>query len=392
MEISEKIKLICSKEGQDFIEKNQNENIQKLYLKYHKNVSVTILIDQLQVRKKIAKKLAQWHSLPDIIFPVNVSSEQSSSQFTAKLKASLISGNSLTDLTGGMGVDAYYLSNSFDQIYYYEKQTDLHDISIHNFSILKANNIQCFNNNSTEAIDNIKDESYVYIDPARRDKDNGKLISLSQCEPNVLALVERLLQKNCTVLIKTSPMLDIHLAMKELKFVNTVWIISHRNDCKEVVYTLNKEAAKTVEIKTFNILANQNVETFNFLNNRVQAKIASSLGEFIYEPNASIQKSGGSNALCENYSVEKLHPNTNLFTSDFLVPNFPGKRFSVLQVVKAYEKSLKKKNFNVISRNYPDKASIIEAKLKLRPAKDDYLIACQTSFNNYKFILAQLVP
>ena len=49
---------------------------------------------------------------------------------------------------------------------------------------------------------------------------------------------------------------------------------------------------------------------------------------YLYEPNASILKAGAFKSICARFGVYKLHPNTHIYTSHHLVPNFPGRSFS----------------------------------------------------------------
>jgi hypothetical protein len=58
-----------------------------------------------QVKPNQSKdKLPPWFATKNIIYPSKISIEQTSSQKTAEYKASLVSGESLIDLTGGFGV------------------------------------------------------------------------------------------------------------------------------------------------------------------------------------------------------------------------------------------------------------------------------------------------
>lgn len=385
------IDLILSKEGQDFIQQNSSEDTNKLYLKHSKNSNIKLLIDQIFIRKKVAKKLAEWSKNYQLIFNKGVSHEQASSQATAKLKSQLIKGRQLLDITGGMGVDHYYMSKSFEASVYAEKQEALFLISRHNLSALKSDNISFEFGDGINVISKYNPDC-IYIDPARRGGHNEKLVSLADCEPNVLDHLEKWTRNGRTTLIKTSPMLDIKKASEELMHVYEIWVISHKNECKEVVYALKGEGESNPLIKTYNILANGDLEEFHFrFGTTANCQIADELGSFIYEPNASLQKSRGGDHVAKSLGLEKLHPDTSLYTSRTKVENFPGKSFKVINQLKPYDSSLKKLRLNVISRNYPDKANLIQQKLRLKPSQNEYLIACKSSFNNYIFLLTQQI-
>lgn len=374
----------------DFVQNHITDDPIKLLLKYAKDAEKKLLIEQIASRQKVRKKLPSWYSNYDLVFLPGLSLEQSSSEDTGSLKASLLLGSHLLDITGGMGVDTYFLSQNFEKSTYVEKNQELFITANHNLSSL-SKRIETINGDGAEMLKK-SSADMVYIDPFRRDSANNKMVSLTDCEPNVLALKPWLTENNRTSCIKASPMIDIHTTISDLQDVCEVWVISSRNECKEVIFKVQKTGNSDVKVKTYNITPN-GTETFNFeLSQITNTKV--SLSEpltFLYEPNASVLKSGGQNLLSTKLDVSKLHPNSNFFTSGELINSFPGKTFKINQILAPFDKSLKKGRFNVISRNFPKKASEIEKKLKLLSDKENYLIATKTNENKYIFITATLL-
>jgi 16S rRNA G966 N2-methylase RsmD len=387
--IEDLIQLCSTADSKQFIQDHRNFNVDKLFFKYSNSANKRLLIEQIALRKKLNKKLPEWTNHNGVIFSIGVSTEQASSEATAKLKSSLLNGRSLMDITGGMGVDSYYLSKGFNQVQYVEQQEVLASLTKHNLSVLGANNITTFNGDGLSLLKE-SDVDYVYVDPARRDPNNNKLVSFEQCEPNVIKNLDILCKDNRHCIIKASPMLDISLALKELKHAIEVWIISYRNECKELVFVLNKGTSSPFRTRCFNIHTNDVISEFSFdANNSHSVSLANQFQNYLYEPNASVMKAHAGDALAAQHGLQKLHSQTNLYTKDEISPNYPGKVFKVINVFSPYPKSLKKRKLNVISRNFPDKANRIEQRLRLKPSDKDYLIACKTSFNQFVFIEAQ---
>lgn len=81
---------------------------------------------------------------------------------------------------------------------------------------------------------------WIFIDPARRDGHGGKTIAISECEPDVSALENLLLEKASHVLVKLSPMLDLTLALHDLKHVQAAHVVSVNNECKELLLVLER--------------------------------------------------------------------------------------------------------------------------------------------------------
>ncbi len=390
MTITELVDLIHTSKAQAFLKDNLNDDPLQLILKNGAIAWKKEMASQIAWRQKLAKKLPEWTAHPKVLFPAGVSTEQSSSEATAKLKSRLLNGKKLLDITGGMGVDTYYLSQNFEQALYVEQKKELAVLAAHNFNTLGNTSIEIKQGNGIHFIAD-SEADMIYADPARRDLKNRKLTLLDSYEPDLLPHLDILIQNDRTTLIKTSPMLDINQACKQLKHVSEVWVISHKNECKEVIYMLTS-ISKVPLLKTFNILANGEVDEFTIEPaSGTQAQLSDKTDTYIFEPNSSILKAQGTDALAQHYQIHKLHPNSNLLTNNQPIPAFPGKTFAKQDVLKPYHPSLQKGRFNIISRNYPDNAQKIGNVLKIKPSDTNYLLATQTLSGSYVFITAELL-
>ena len=202
------IEVLKQSEVQLFIIENENADPFELSLKYKNlfGLPTQVVADQIAARKKAKTKLPEWYNTEGIIYPPLLSMEQCSSEITAKYKAQILSGKSLIDLTGGTGVDTFYLSKVFETVVYVERNETLCSIAKHNFQTLGAENIQIVNSSAENFINTYKNKvDAIYIDPARRDHSNQKVFLWSDCEPDILSLQESLLQKAPQLLIKASP-------------------------------------------------------------------------------------------------------------------------------------------------------------------------------------------
>ncbi|MBT8323608.1 MAG: class I SAM-dependent methyltransferase, partial [Eudoraea sp.] len=86
------------------------------------------LAQQIASRSKCEHKLPDWFRNEGIYYPDKLHVEQASSEQTAQYKAGMVHGNSLADLTGGMGVDSYYFSQRMARVYYFETKAELAEI------------------------------------------------------------------------------------------------------------------------------------------------------------------------------------------------------------------------------------------------------------------------
>jgi 16S rRNA G966 N2-methylase RsmD len=283
------------------------------------------------------------------------------------------------DLSGGYGVDSYFFSQVFGDLIVLEPNKNLLDIAQHNHVQLHVSNIKYFNVFAEQFL-NSSDRKFdfIYVDPSRRSKENRKLISLAQCEPNIISCQDEIWNATAALLVKTSPLLDIQKGIKELRYVTKVIVLSIGNECKELLFFCIKgfEHEPTIEAVD---LGHENY-SFSF-------KVSEEHGadiiygdplQYIYEPNASILKSGGFKTIAKIFPVIKLHPNTHLYSSDILIKNFPGRTFEFESTVKLDRSSITKifpdGKANVTTRNYPLSAEELRKKAGLKDGGEKYLI------------------
>jgi len=368
-------KSLLNTEVQNFIVKNLNENLNKLVFKKSPFPDVTMreIIQQIEGKLKTKDKLPTWFDIENIFYPPKINIEQTSSEVTANYKSELISGITLADLTGGFGVDSYFFSKKFKEVTHFEINKSLSEIAAHNFLQFKAE-INCINEDGIEAI---KDKSFdcIYIDPSRRHDDKGKVFLLSDCEPNVAKHLDFLLDRCESLLIKTSPMLDINAGLNELKFVFEIHIVAFENEVKELLWLLKKGYTESHLVKTINFTKHK-IEKFEAIAQSTENVGYSLPKKYLYEPNAAIMKSGLFVAIAENYQVQKIAPSTHLFTSDAPV-DFPGRRFEI-QKILPFKKADLKNNLlgikaNITTRNFPESVDALKAKWKITDGGDNYL-------------------
>ncbi|WP_294965738.1 class I SAM-dependent methyltransferase [uncultured Flavobacterium sp.] len=363
---------------QKFIIENTGADITKLALQKNPfpKADWILILNQIEARSKAKDKLPTWFLAENIIYPSKVSVEQTSSEKTAAYKASLISGKTLIDLTGGFGVDDYYFSKKFKVVAHCEINEELSSIVKHNFQQLEIKNCFCY---PTDSI-NILHESelkydWIYIDPSRRNDSKGKVFMLKDCLPNVPELLDFYFEKSDCILIKTAPLLDISAGLSELKNVKNIHIIALENEVKELLFEIQKGYSGEITLKTANLLK-EKIETFEFFLDHETPLLSYGLPQqYLYEPNAAIMKSGGFDEVSASFQINKLHKHSHLYTSENLI-DFPGRKFEVQKVI-SYNKNemkneLSNQQANITTRNFPETVDNIRKKWKIKNGGDLY--------------------
>ena len=155
------------------------------------------------------------------------------------------------------------------------------------------------------------DFDLIYLDPARRNENKGKVFQLADCSPDVLKIKDLMLKKSPRVLIKTAPLLDLRLAATQLGQVAKIWVVASEGDCREVLYLLEREAPPMDQIpivavslesrpirfdKPYRSPSKPQIFAFTWAEEQQAVAPFSTALNFLYEPNPAILKTGAFSA------------------------------------------------------------------------------------------------
>lgn len=370
-------------------------------------VDMRMALQQIAGRQKALVKLPDWAAVEGILYPAKVSLEQCSSSQTAEYKASLPEGESFADFSGGFGVDTAAFARKFKKGYYVEPQEELCDLFQHNSKALGIHNIDILNGLMEKHIDIIGRVDLIYLDPSRRDTHGRRVVALSDCTPNLLEWKAALLERCNTLMVKMSPMIDIHQTLRDLPETYAVHVVAVEGECKEVLFLLRRDgisdngtcgdakfcvpatgktATKNITGPTLiavdiNKTATTRVETTLEAERTTPPCIASGLGAYLYEPNAAIMKAGIFNTLSQQYQIGKLATSTNLFTANDLREDFPGRVFRIEAVHEFHPRKTAKglsrlASASIAVRNFPLSAEELRKALKIKDGNAGYLFGC----------------
>lgn len=355
-------------------------------------VSSKELANQIAAKQKSVKKLPTWYHQEMIYYPALLSIEQCSSESTAAYKAELAIGETAIDLTGGFGVDSLFFARKLKSLTHCEINPELSEIAAHNAQVLQQQNISFLALDGIAYLQETKTTfDTIYIDPARRSS-TGKVFMLKDCTPNVVEHLDLLLSKSRRIIIKTAPLLDLSAGLKELKNVSEIHVVSVKNECKELLWIVENEPSEQVKIVCTTI--NEQVKSFSFFKEEedTAAEVPElDLQQYLYEPDSALLKGGAFHLIASRYGLQKLHAQTQLYTSSKVVEEFPGRRFKINRLLAPAElKKDKDLRGNVIARNYLDKAEQLVKKYKIKPDQQRFLIFTQSKKQGYLVIDATI--
>ncbi len=398
-----------------FIREHLNDDLYKLALSAGKypDIDIKKALLLIQSKRKLSDKMEEWAIRDDLIFSFPTSIEQSSSKLTAQYKQKYCRSGLVFDLTGGIGMDAYHLSLNNRKVIYFERDVNLFNEVSHNFKTLGLNNITLINREITKStIDEILSKvcneegcqaDLIYIDPSRRKIGGKRILELKEYEPDITELKEKLFSYTNRIVVKVSPMTDLKRAFEEYGNVSAIDILSINNDCKEVVFILDKGCSlpfNSVDIETINYCSKKGVQKLRFTpQDEIMAKSQFSgidRALYLYEPNRSILKSGAFKLTGERFSLDKVAINTHLYTGESLNIDFPGRVFKIKEVTdynkhNIHNLSKKYPKVNVSVRNFPIPASALRKELGCEDGGETTLVGCTLNNGSQKMVICSQI-
>ena len=421
--------MLINEKTWEFVRQHANGDVRKLALQGAKDAEVDLqtALQQIAGCQTARKKLPSWAEVEGVVYPPHLNMEQCSSEQTARYKAQIAGKDeSIVDLTGGFGVDFYWMSQGFRQRTYVEQNEQLCAIAQENFRTL-GHDCCVYCCDTATYLSEMPHVSLAFLDPVRRNEHGGRTYGIEDCTPNILELLPLLVQKTDRILLKLSPMLDWRKAVSDLEKaspdgvfqVTDVHIVSVDNECKELLLLLSKEQTDGLRVVCVN-----GASSFTFIlppKGRSVARIpsvgmfssqagnnlfpgwehltSSDLADsplYLYEPNASIMKAGCFAEVEARFPVRQVSSNSHLFLSSDEIDDFPGRKFRILAISSMNKQEIKKKfseslvpmeSANIAVRNFPMTAELLRKKLKLKDGGDTYIFATTLASGEHKLFI-----
>lgn len=332
-----------------------------LRLKHHGDAVMMERILQRECREKTARKLPTLAKCDIFRFPSLAVAEMATSEAVAAIHAE-IAGRPRTvlDMTAGLGVDAIAFASAGAHVTAIEIDPHTAGTLRENVSALGLDDrITVVEGDSTQWLKETAERyDTIFVDPARRDK-TGRHYSLRECHPDVTGLMP-LLRAGCdTLIIKTSPMLNIN----ELESEHAdVAVIGTARECKEMVFIISDTTSGRVECHTVG-KGVYHVERHGEQRFGLPAE-----GDYLLQPFPSVMKGRGTDTIT---CAAKLHPFSHLFFAPEIPDSFPGEAFWIERIYPFDKRGIKHAaadmpKCNVAVRNFPLTAPELIKRLKIK--------------------------
>ncbi len=371
---------MLSSQDIQWINEHLSEDPSRLRLKYASQPQISHLITQIECRKKAVKKLADTLQCEAFEFPNTLAQEQATSDRLAAFHASLVElGTSCIDLTAGLGIDALHLAQRCSRVIAVERNPEVAQTLRDNASALHINNLEVITGDCRDVITSFSHADTVFIDPARRGAMGERIFALSDCEPDVIAMLPHISRIADNLIIKMSPMLDVSAVLKQLQGICTRIIATgDRRECKELVAVcaLGSTSCATPVIEALTLLPDNSQNSVEFT--RYEEDEASIIyeqpqqGLYLIDPYPTIMKTAPWRLLCTRYAIGAIADNTHLYIAKSPVDSI-GENFIIDEIIPYRSSEIKRlarryPALSVATRNFGLRADQLRSKLKVRDA------------------------
>lgn len=376
-----------------FVEEHEGDDPHRLLLSAGRwpEIDIHRAVRMIEGRRKIRDKMPAWHACSGLDFPSSLPLEQCSSQESARYKQAFVpAGGRVADLTGGLGVDSWALSERAGELHYCERNPELCAAARHNFPALGAANI-CVHEGDGIAWLQAEPGHFdlIYLDPARRDARARRVYDICDCEPDLLEVKDWLLERADRVLAKISPMADISRTLEQLPETRELHVVGVKGEVKELLLLMESGRPRTEP----RIVAADGALRFDFHPAEeagAEVRYARSVGRYLLQPAKVLRKAGAFRLLSARFGVEKLDPSTHLYTADTPPDGFPGRYFEVEEVFpwnKATLRSLRRPypQLEMSALNFPLSTEALRQRSGIADGGRHHLFA--TTVNNEKQLI-----
>mgnify|MGYP002856698960 CR=1 FL=1 len=414
---------------EQFVRDNARADVRQLALRRPPDgVDLRWALQQIEGRQLAARKLPRWAATDDLWYPRRLSLEQCSSEATAVYKRDLAArlcstpscspeqeattlqeqteDNLFVDLTAGLGVDFTAIAPLFGSSIYVERDHELCRLARHNLPLLGLHDAQVREGQAEDFLAEDWQATLIMIDPARRDTRGRKTVLIEDCTPDICSLQHLLRSHSRYAIIKLSPMLDIKAALRVLENIVEVHVEGTEGECKELLFVMSGQstrqqtspsAASVPDIPIYCADGNHALRFTYAEEAKAPLLLADSLQTYIYEPSATTMKAAPFRILGQLFpGLKKLAPDTHLYTSDALLPRFPGRTWRLLDHCSFAKADLRRllsgaTTAELSTRGFPLGVAALRRQLHLREGGEAHFIATTLSDGSRRLLKVEPV-
>lgn len=380
-----------------FLTQNKHLDAESYLLRHKGNTNQLnwLLAEQLKIYPKASHKLPEF--VKHHCWFTSKSYEQSSSESSAIFKSKRFSGQTLLDLSGGLGVDDWAFSRTFKQVISLDPNAELNQLVRINNQNLGIKNIQRIDTKAEDYMPEAQKHLFdlVYLDADRR-PDEKRAWFLEQVQPNYLELASPLHKICKQILLKVSPMVDLTYLKESIQHLKEIWVLGDSKEVKEVLVLIEPNYEGSVRTEAIELKTNGEFDSFLYEPKQEEQSTNPIQANYFFEPHPVIIKAGLSKIYATSIGLNQIAPESAFYLGANLPSSFMGRAFRILAkedfskaTLKEYLKRHKLKQANVTRRNFILSTDDIRKQFKLKDGGEEYLFFTEDAAGKRIFVHAQ---
>lgn len=340
------------------------------------------IAEQLDCRRRATTKLP---TLGEKLLMERTALEQCSSEATAEFKASLVGGQSLIDITGGLGVDSWAFARMVAQTHYCELDPARLALFEANREALGLSATHVHAGDSIASLSRMPDNSFdwIFADPARRDS-SGRHVTLERCQPDIVEHAGLLARTARRLMIKASPLLEPSALTTKLPGLTAWYYVSHAGECRELLMICDPQLGTDTLPECHAVVLDSggvalHLQTLAF--ERPDRPPPGPLESYLFEPDPAVIRSGLAPLLAGHNGLHFVNATTAFLTARSPVPGFHGRVIEVRaqlpwrrREVRAYLEQHGVTRATIWRRDFPAAPHELRSMLKVAEGDEHVLV------------------
>ncbi|ERP31278.1 THUMP-like domain-containing protein [Chitinivibrio alkaliphilus] len=256
--------------------------------------------------------------------------EQASCEAVARFRATYMQGDTLCDITGGAGIDTFFLASSFSTTHYVEIDPVRHALFCENSRRWGASSssLETF---CADSLSYLKDSrqtyDWIFVDPARRSGDGTRHAEMSAWRPDIVAQQQLLCSSARKVGVKIAPAYDITRLRKEISTMESLRVISVGGEVKEIFAQMSAQGDSIRCTLHAVCLTKEGTPFFEISREGHGDRMLPSSSEatYLYDPDAALIKAGLVHETGALFSMSCVAPHGVLLLKNSYEEDFPGR-------------------------------------------------------------------
>lgn len=337
----------------EFIDRHKNDDATRLRFRFHNDPRpwMAAALSHIEALPKARRKFGPDAGTPGgwpRLLPSQLAVEQATPPDVARINAGFIAdGDRVLDMTAGLGSDDREMALRGVDMTIFDLNEANAEALRENFSDL--GNVEVCCGDSVEWLGRYGGEPFdvIFIDPARRDANGGRVYNLRDCAPDITAHYDLIARNTRRLVAKLSPMLDITQTFRDLPDCRDIHVMEQGGEVRQLLAVCDFRDGEVPDDASRRVTVHGPGWSYSFTlaeaataNAPVRAPLP---GDTLIEPTPAMMKAGGFALVAVRNGWSMISEQSHLFVADTATAgNLPGRRMRVVAVYQLTSSSLKK--------------------------------------------------